>query len=490
MSENVSFVDNYKINLKEEPAKYYGILLFSIGLVFGIISLGFVFLSMDQRLTIAAIFFDIALLGLVLIIGTFLQSDRMQVVYWRVLGPVIEAYREGNYRKFGINIAGLGLIFYILLLVLNTITPINFIQQTIFAIVVAANLIMVSVGLTLTTRVRKFSNFAQSEFLIVGIYVSIALSIASEANWYKSGIIDFIFTTAQLFYIEIILAFIITGLIGIASEYFIFGPLTKRNATPLSLMVSSIGLGLILRQSVQEIYGSVPRTSPPSYPHFFDSVGDSIQSLGGIPGIGWIFNLLSTPFAESTKFTVFWQSETLFRISRDETWSIIIFIFTIAALQYVFTRTTLGISMRATADDDDLAQITGINTKRVIFWTWFIAAGVTGIGAIYFFEAAQIQPGSGFVQLLLIFAVVILGGFDSFEGTVVSGFIISFSMTAAVILNSRLGGLQKDVVLVDKMVFWSTSGDWKFAVAFAIIIVVLIFRPRGIFGLIDPRSKL
>ena len=146
--------------------------------------------------------------------------------------------------------------------------------------------------------------------------------------------------------------------------------------------------------------------------------------------------------------------------------------------------------MRATADDDDLAQITGINTKRVIYWTWFIAAGVTGMAGIYFFEASQIQPGSGFIQLLLIFAVVILGGFDSFEGTVISGFIISFTMTVAVILNSELGRIEKQNELLDKMVFWSPSGDWKLVVAFAIIIVVLIFRPRGIFGLIDPRSKL
>ena len=63
-------------------------------------------------------------------------------------------------------------------------------------------------------------------------------------------------------------------------------------------------------------------------------------------------------------------------------------------------------------------------------------------------------------------------------------------MTVAVILNSELGRIEKQNEILDKMVFWSTSGDWKLVVAFAIIIVVLIFRPRGIFGLIDPRSKL
>ena len=381
-------------------------------------------------------------------------------------------------------------MIYLVLLILTLITRINFLQQTVFAIVVAANLIMASVGLTLTTRVRKFSNFAQSEFLIVGIYVSVALGIATTKYLERNFIFMYnIFSTFELFFIELLLAFVITGLVGVLSEILIFGPLAKREATPLSLMVGSIGLGLILRQTVQEIYGSVPRTSAPKYPEIFDEIGDSLHEFGQIPVIGWIFNFISMPFAESTKF-YFFNVGVIFRISRDETWAIIVCFFTLYLLHYIFTKTTLGVSMRATADDDDLAQITGINTKRVIYWTWFIAAGVTGMAGIYFFEASQIQPGSGFIQLLLIFAVVILGGFDSFEGTVISGFIISFTMTVAVILNSELGRIEKQNELLDKMVFWSTSGDWKLVVAFAIIIVVLIFRPRGIFGLIDPRSKL
>jgi branched-subunit amino acid ABC-type transport system permease component len=90
----------------------------------------------------------------------------------------------------------------------------------------------------------------------------------------------------------------------------------------------------------------------------------------------------------------------------------------------------------------------------------------------------------------VIFAVVIFGGFDSFEGTLVSAFIVSASMTLTVIFNSRMGELSDEYEFIDSVVFWSTSGDWVQVVPFAIIIIVLFIRPRGLFGVVDPRSKL
>jgi branched-subunit amino acid ABC-type transport system permease component len=205
------------------------------------------------------------------------------------------------------------------------------------------------------------------------------------------------------------------------------------------------------------------------------------DNWGSIPILGVLFD-------ERTNFDL--PGNLPVNIPRADMWGLIFMIVTILGLQYIFKNTTMGIAMRATADDPELAQITGINTRRVIYFTWFISSGVSGMGALFLFKSAQIQPGSGFVQLLLIFAVVVLGGFDSFEGTVISGFIVSYSMSAAVIFNNRMQIAQQESELIDRMVFWSTSGDWKLVVAFAIIIVVLIFRPRGIFGLVDPKSKL
>jgi len=455
ITTNQTLFDRFQGQRDSNPLFYYSLILGILSLLAGLI------FGMVNRIASQAFFYDIAIILLAMSIIGYTMTEHFQ----SLIKPGVDWFTK-QYQQWKILI--LIAIFLIILLIsygLALITPINFLSQSYLAIILAGDLIFVSVGLTMIIRVRKFANFAHSELVIVGVYAGITFNeiMGSQGGeWYT------------MIFVELIVAFMGAGVVGLLSEIFVFGPLTRRNATPLSLMVASIGLGMIIRQSIQEYHGAVPRTFSPVFPNFFD-------------------NLTNIPV-----LNIFFQEITLLKLpggvnlslNRTDLWGFLIMILTIATLQYIFTNTTIGISMRATADDPELAQITGINTQRVIYFTWFISSGVTGMGALFLFKSAQIQPGSGFIQLLLIFAVVILGGFDSFKGTVVSGFIISFTMTGAIIFNSKMGERQKESELIDKMVFWSTSGDWKLVIAFAIIIVVLIFRPRGIFGLVDPKSKL
>lgn len=422
--------------------------------------LGFLFIIIDF-LSIAAFFLDIAFIAFLLTFIGYTSTDHFN----NLIEPVIEFIKQAYARSKVGTIFGIFIIVMISAVIYSIILQINLLSHSILAIFVASDLIFVSVGLTMIIRVRKFANFAHAEFIMVGIYSGITLNTIlgnHGGEWYN------------LIFFQLIIAFLGAGLIGILSELLVFRPLTRRNATPLSLMVASIGLGLVIRQSIQEVHGSIPRTYPPNFPDIFREWAD-------IPVLG-VF------FAEQTRWDL--PGNLPIIIPRADLWGLIFMILTITGLQYIFKNTTMGISMRATADDPDLAEITGINTSRVIYFTWFVSSGVSGMGALFLFKSSQIQPGIGFAQLLLIFSVVVLGGFDSFEGTVVSGFIISYSMSAAVIFNNQMHTAQKNSELLDKMIFWSTSGDWKLVIAFAIIIVVLIFRPRGIFGLVDPKSKL
>jgi branched-subunit amino acid ABC-type transport system permease component len=437
------------------PIFVYSLITFVITLLLGII------LYLLGTIGPAAILLDIAFISFVFTFLGYTSTDHFN----NIMNPVISKLQDYYARSKVLTIIGIFLAVMILAAILSILTQINLVSHSILAIFVASDLIFVSVGLTMSIRVRKFANFAHAEFAMVGIYTGITLNeiLGSGGNeWY------------DLIFFQVIIAFFGAGIVGVLSELLVFRPLTRRNATPLSLMVASIGLGLILRQSIQEVHGSIPRTYPPKFPDFFDSLAD-------IPVLGVLF-------ADQTRWDL--PGNLPVTIPRADLWGLIFMILTIFGLQYIFKNTTMGIAMRATADDPDLAEITGINTSRVIYFTWFVSAGVTGMGALFLFKSSQIQPGSGFVQLLLIFAVVILGGFDSFEGTVISGFILSYSMTAAVVFNNRMHIAQKNSELLDHMVFWSTSGDWKLVVGFVIIIVVLIFRPRGIFGLVDPQSKL
>lgn len=450
-----------------------------------------------------------------------------------------EFLKKNHKNKMGFfTITILFLLYDLVALTLSDNSPSNMLKQTEIIMFQASTLILISAGLTLTTRVRKFGNFAHAEYVTVGLY---AVIFIRTTTW-----IDGI--TGPNIFGWMLFAFLITGLVGMLGELLVFAPLDRRKAVKLTLMVGSIGLGLIIRQVTQEAFGGQNQSAiSPKYPNWFADAEKFIDNsysvdvlifdfvfglieiftvIGLILGItvasyyfqtrleriaaivyctmggfiiGNLFGVLFTTelFGVMTFGTIklFNSEYHLFDeisviVPINHLWSFLIMVLIVLFLRYIFVFTTLGISMRATADDDELAQITGINTRRVIYWTWFIAAGVTGIGALWRFEASNIIPASGFLSLLIIFAVVILGGFDSFEGTLISAFIIAISQNVSSIMNRQLGVWEQESEEIDKLVFWNPKGDWTQVIPFAIIIIVLLIRPRGIFGVVDPRSKL
>ncbi len=392
----------------------------------------------------------------------------------------VKTHKTTYFEEHPIRVVVISLVIILVLSFISTVyfNPfgINFVQQSLISIERAALYIMVSVGLTLTTRVLKFGNFAHAEFLTIGVYTAFVISSIDffTGTCFGGFCLDNIF-------MMIIYVFVFTGLMGVLGEYLVFGPLRRRDATPLSLMVGSIGLGLVIRQVIAEIFDSTYKRVEIKYPEFFDGIGESLH------GLGFIGDILGLWFNKFTEFDMPGGRYGI-RLSRDFAWEITVMVLLIWGMRLIFTKTTLGISMRATADDASLAQISGINTEHVIYWTWFIAAGVTGVGAFFLIAPINFIPASGFTQLLIIFAVVTLGGFDSFEGTLVSGFIISFIQTLTILVNNEI--LEMETRQGRKLVFWSTNQNWSLAGPFFIIILVLILRPRGIFGLIDPKAKL
>jgi branched-subunit amino acid ABC-type transport system permease component len=161
---------------------------------------------------------------------------------------------------------------------------------------------------------------------------------------------------------------------------------------------------------------------------------------------------------------------------------------TVLAIDYIFKNTKFGIAMRATSDSFELADVCGINTKRIIFYTWFLAAGITGMGAA-FVRATQARFSSldGFFLLLPIFTVVILGGVGSFRGGIVAAFIIAFSREIALIILTEAQkpfGLEQTLeeVLGFTITFAPAYAD---AIAFLVLIIVLLVRPQGIYGSVE-----
>jgi neutral amino acid transport system permease protein len=121
----------------------------------------------------------------------------------------------------------------------------------------------------------------------------------------------------------------------------------------------------------------------------------------------------------------------------------------------------LGKRMRALSDNLDLAETSGIDTSRVILWTWVFAAGFAGLAGVLAGAITQVQPELGFELLLPIFAAVVMGGIGNAYGALAGGIVLGL------------------------VIEWSTlfiDSRWKTAIGFVVLILVLIVRPQGIFG--------
>ena len=124
-------------------------------------------------------------------------------------------------------------------------------------------------------------------------------------------------------------------------------------------------------------------------------------------------------------------------------------------------RTRIGKAMRATSDNPDLARVSGIDTDQVIRWTWAIGGALVAIAGVLLAIQAQLKPELGFTILLPLFAATILGGIGSPQGALVGAMIVGVTQEVSVEF---------------------VAPGYKFAVAFVILIIILLLRPSGLFG--------
>lgn len=138
----------------------------------------------------------------------------------------------------------------------------------------------------------------------------------------------------------------------------------------------------------------------------------------------------------------------------------------VAALHYLLTRTRIGKAMRAMSDDADLARVTGINVERVIVWTWVVGAALAAAAGVLAGIDSRLHPSLGWDLLLPMFAAAILGGLGRAYGAIAGGFVIG---------------------LMEEISTYPLTGDeplvspgYKSAVAFAVMVAMLIWRPQGL----------
>jgi branched-chain amino acid transport system permease protein len=217
---------------------------------------------------------------------------------------------------------------------------------------------------------------------------------------------------------------ILVAWFGGLQDSYLWRPLRKRGTANLSLMVVSIGLSFALRSLIQLFFGGEPFAYP-------DFAGQASVPILGIPMVPKHLVTIAVAIVVLFLVTQFLQ------------------------------RSRAGTAMRAVADDKDLAESSGIDVNRVIHTTWILAAGLAALGGIFLGLNESVQYDMGFRILLLLFAAVVLGGLGTAYGVIVGSFVVG--------------------VVVEMSTLWLPA-ELKITVGLAILIIMLLVRPQGLFG--------
>lgn len=296
-------------------------------------------------------------------------------------------------------------------------------QLAVYGVVSGSIITLGAIGLSLTYGILKFANFAHGDMMSIGAFLAFAFLALFRTLGVPSPSLPFLSFSLPLI-LAFLLCMIATGGIAVGVDKILYKRL--RTTGSIILLIASVGVAFMLRNIIQFIWGPDPR-------YYIKK----IQVATRIPGLG-------------------------VRIKTDEIFIIAIAAFLVTLLHLFLTRTRMGKAMRATSDNMDLAQVSGIDTERVIMWTWLIGSALAAAGGVLTgIENKFITPNLGWGMLLPIFAAVILGGIGSPYGAMLGGMVIGLS-----------GELST--------VFISTS--YKPAVAFIIMVVMLLIKPTGLLG--------
>jgi branched-subunit amino acid ABC-type transport system permease component len=276
-----------------------------------------------------------------------------------------------------------------------------------FGIVTAAILALAAVAVSLQVSVTNFINFAYGDFMTFGAYIT----------WQ-------VMSRGVNLFIALAIGGVATGLLGVAANIIIFRPFLLRRVRPVTLLIAGVGLSFIVQNGITIIWSAEPQQLNLSLGSSMH-VGPFLLTPGDMIIIGASIGLL-------------------------------------LLLHLMLTYTKIGKALRATSNNVDLAQACGIDSQRMINFTWFVAGILTaaaGVGLAA--EQNSLDPTLGFTELFVIFGAVILGGIGKPYGAMLGALAVG--------LLTEISGMY-------------VNASYKTSIAFGVVIVLLLFRPQGLFA--------
>jgi branched-chain amino acid transport system permease protein/neutral amino acid transport system permease protein len=332
-------------------------------------------------------------------------------------------------------VSGTGL--WLLIVALFTYAALFQTQFFVIGLIVGSVLALGSIGLTLIYGVLRFGNFAHGDLMMMGAYVTFFLLTGAVLGERRdtnigAGLADLPAGTDRLgdltfgyaFLLAIVLSAVVLALVSVGLDRLVYRPLRRRGSSIVTFAIASLGIAFSARALLLIIWGPDPRTY-----------------ISGIHR------------AQHYPFDVVLKTDQIFIMAAA--------IVMAALVYFLLFRTKLGKAMRAYSDNPDLALVSGINTDRIILWTWVIGGALLAIAGSLLSLQANLKPELGFQLLLPLFAGAILGGLGKPQGALIGALVVGVAQEVSVAY---------------------ISAGYKPGIAFLILIVILLIRPRGLFG--------
>lgn len=298
-------------------------------------------------------------------------------------------------------------------------------QNLVDGILMGSILALGAIGLTMVMHMLRFANFAHAELLSIGAYAALVFDALFEglSPVLATAIAPFSMTFALV--AALVLSMALTAGSAVLMDRLVFRRVREKG-DDLSMVFASFGVALIVRSLV-----------------------------------GLAFGLHTHLYTQDIVFAVIVSREPLVLVKPDQVLVVVLALVIMAVLHLVLTRTTFGYALRAVAENPGLAQVNGVNLRRMVMAVWLIAGGLAAAAGVFYGLANQITPHMGRDLVLPIFAATIVGGIGSIQGALLGGFIVGIAANVALMI---------------------LPSGYSPSVPFLIILAVLILRPNGLFG--------
>lgn len=267
---------------------------------------------------------------------------------------------------------------------------------------------LIAIGFAAIYQTTRFFHFAHGAVYTFGAYLGYLFAIQAGLD----RIISFP------------LACIVTASLGVALELGVYRPMRKRDATDLTLLIASLGVYVVLQNVISMVWGDDTKTL---------RTGEVVEG-----------HLILGARITNTQIAIIVTSISL-----------------MVLMSVTLTHTKFGKSLRALANDPDLARLSGINSDRYILYTFAIGSFLAAIASIMITFDTDMTPTMGFNALLMAVTAVIVGGVDSLPGAALGGLMTGLAQNLGVAV---------------------LPSQWQDTIAFVILILFLLFRPYGILG--------